>query len=169
MREHAATARDLRDKRIATIERDVGLFQRTAEEIVAVLAPDLTDGDTDASVVALDRRREEALKLHEQHRELTNVVTDRRKEIEELEGDRKASWTLVRPLLEVAGVEDVEELRKAIEGSDRLRTLNEELTGVMETLDQQGDGLAIEVIEEECRGVDIDEVASRGKKRPKLN
>ena len=31
----------------------------------------------------------------------------------------------------------------------------------MKTLDQQGDGLAIEVIEEECRGVDIDEVRAR--------
>ena len=36
-----------------------------------------------------------------------------------------------------------------------------ELTGVMETLDQQGDGLAIEVLEEECREVDIDAVRVR--------
>ena len=156
MRGHAATARDLRDKRIATIERDIGIFQKTVEEIVAELVPDMTDGDAEPSVVALDRRREGALKLHQQHRELTGAVAGRRKEIEELEEDRKAGWTSVRPLLEAAGVEDVEELRKAIEGSNRLRTLNEELTGVMETLDQQGDGLAIEVLEEECRELDID-------------
>ena len=156
MREHAATARDLRDKRIATIERDIGIFQETIAEIVAELAPDLADGDAEASAVALDRRREEALKLYQKHRELTAAEAERRKEIEGLEEDRKARWTSIRPLLEAAAVEDAEELCKAIEGSDRLRTLKEELAGVMETLDQQGDGLANEVLEEECRDVDID-------------
>ena len=156
MREHAAAARDLRDKRIATIERAIGIFERAVAEVAAELAPDLTDGDADASVVELDRRREEALKLHQQHRELTEAVADWRRKIKELEEGRKASWTSVQPLLGAAGVEDVEELREAIERSDRLRTLNEKLAGVMETLDQQGDGLAIEAIEEECRDVDID-------------
>ena len=156
MREHAAAARDLRDKRIATIERDIGIFERDVAEVAAELAPDLTDGDADDSAMELGGRREEALKLHKQHRELTETVADRRRKIEELEDLRKAGWTSVQPLLEAAGVEDVEELRDSIERSDLLRTLNEKLAGVMETLDQQGDGLAIEVIEEECRDVDID-------------
>ena len=112
-------------------------------EVAAELAPDLTDGDADASMVELDRRREEALKLHQQHRELTKAVAELRRKIEELEEGRKAGWTSVQPLLEAAGVEDVEEVREAIERSDRLRTLSEKLAGVMETLDQQGDGLAI--------------------------
>ena len=161
MREHAATARDLRDKRIATIERDIGVFERAVAEVATELAPDMTDSDADASVVELDRRREEALKLHQQHRELTEAVAELRRKIDELEEDHKAGWASVQPLLEAAGVEDVEELREAIEQSDRLRTLNEKLVGVIETLDQQGDGLAIEVIEEECRDVDIDEAQVR--------
>lgn len=161
MREHAATARDLRDKRIATIERDIGIFERVVAEVATELAPDLTDSDADASVVELDRRREEALKLHQQHRELTEAVAERQRKIDELEEGCKAGWASVQPLLEAAGVEDVEKLREAIRRSDRLRTLNEKLAGVMETLDQQGDGLAIEVIEEECRDVDIDEVRVR--------
>ena len=156
MREHAAAARDLRYKRIATIERDIGIFERAVAEVVPELAPDLTDGDADVAVVKLDGRREEALKLHQQHRELTEAVVERQRNIEKLEEDRKACWTSVQPLLEAAGVEDVQDLREAIERSDRLRTLNEKLAGVMETLDQQGDGLAIDVIEEECRDVDID-------------
>lgn len=161
MREHAGTARDLRDKRIATIERDIAAFERVVADVVAELAPDLADSDADASVVELNRRREEALKLHQQHRELTEAVADRQKKIEVLEEDRKADWASVQPFLEAAGVEDVEELREAIERSDRLRTLNEKLASVMESLDQQGDGLAIEVIEEECRDVDIDKTRVR--------
>ena len=161
MREHAATARDLRDKRIATIERDIGIFERAVAEVVTELAPGLTDSDADTSVVELDRRREEALKLHQEHRELTEAVAERQRKIDELEEGRKAGWASVQPLLEASGVEDVEKLREAIRRSDRLRTLNEKLAGVMETLDQQGDGLAIEVIEEECRDIDIDEARAR--------
>ena len=161
MRDHAAAARDLRDRRIATIERDIRNFGRTVAEVAAEMAPDLAGGDADAFVVALDRRREEALKLHQQHQDLSDAVAKRQKKIEELEESRKASWTSVQPLLEAACVKNVEELREAIKRSDRARTLSEELVGVMETLDQQGDGLAIEVIEEECRDVDIDEARVR--------
>lgn len=161
MRERAATARDLRDKRIAAIERDIGIFERAVAEVAAELAPDLTGSDADACVVELDRRREEALKLHQQHRELTEAVATRQRKIDELDEGRKAGWALVQPLLEAARVENVEELRQSIEQSDRLRTLNMTLAEVMETLDQQGDGLAIEVIEEECGDVDIDEAEVR--------
>ena len=161
MREHAAKARDLRDKRIATIERDIGMFDRAVAEVAAELAPDLTGSDAAAYVVELDRRREEALKLHQRHRDLTEAEAKRQGKLEELEEGRKVGWALVQPLLEAASVENVEELREAIERSGRLRTLNERLAVVMETLDQQGDGLAIEVIEEECRDVDIDEAQVR--------
>ena len=161
MREHAAAARNLRDERIAAIEQNIESFERAAAAVTAELASDLADGDADAVVEELDHRREEALKLHEQYRELSEAVDGRRRMIEKLEKDRKAGWIPVRPLLAAAGVKDVEKLREAIERSDRLRKLNKSLAGVMETLDQQGDGLAIEVIEEECRDVDIDAVRVR--------
>ena len=156
MRDHAAAAQDLRDKRIATIEQDIERFEGTVAEVAAELAPDFTDSDADALVVELNRRREEAEKLLQQHRELSEAVAKRQGEIQELDEERRAGWIAVLPLMKDAGTEDVEELREAIVRSDRLRTLNEKLAGVMETLEQQGDGLAIEVLEEECRDVDID-------------
>ena len=161
MREHAATARNLRDERIAAIERNIELFERAAAEIASELAPDLADGDADAAVVKLDRRREKALKLHEQHQALTKAVDERQRGIKEMEEGREAAWIPVRPLLEAAGVKNVEKLREAIERSDRSRTLNKNLASIMETLDQQGDGLAIEALDEECQDVDIDEVRVR--------
>jgi len=161
MREHAGIARDLRDKRIGAIERDVTAFEKAVGQIVAELAPDLADSDADAAMVALDRRREDALKLHQRHRQLTDAVAEKQKEIEELEESRKARWAAVQPLFAAAGVKDVEALRLSIERSDRLRALNEKIAGVMETLTQQGDGLAIEALEEECRDVDIDAVRAK--------
>jgi len=161
MREHSATAKDLRDKRIATIERDIAAFERVVAEVVAELAPDLVDTDADAAVVQLERRRDEALELHKRQKELTESVTNRQKQIDELDEGRKKSGAIMQLLKEAAGVKDVDELRAAIERSDRLRTSKQELAGVVETLGQQGDGLAIDVLEEECRDIDIDEVRGR--------
>ena len=158
MRDPAAEARNLRDERIAVIERNIELFEQDVRKVTVELAPDSADGGADAIVVELDRRREKALKLHEQQGELKEEVDRRRKEIQKLEEGRKAGWTSVQPLLEASGVKDVANLRAAIERSDRLRKLSESLADIMETLDQQGDGLAIEDIEEECRDVDIDAV-----------
>ncbi|MBC6416629.1 MAG: AAA family ATPase, partial [Rhodospirillales bacterium] len=161
MREHAKTAADLRDKRIAAIDRDIAIFEDAVAEIAAELAPDLTDGDAEASALELNRRREEALTLHRQHGELTAAVDKGRKQIDDLQKSREAGWAPVQPLLKAAAAGDAGELREAIALSDRCRALNEELAGVMQTLDRQGDGLAIEVLEEECRDLDIDEVQVR--------
>ena len=161
IREHATKARELRDKRIATIERDIDSFEQTVTEVTSKLAPDLTDDEADASVVELDRRREEAMKRFQEHREESQAVAKLRRKIEDLEEERKDGWSSVQPLLEVAGVDDFEKLHEAIERSDKLRTLRQELASVMETLHQQGDGLEVEVLEEECWDVDID--AARGR------
>lgn len=161
MREHAGKARDLRDNRIGAIEYDIAAFEKAVGEVIAELAPDLAGSDADAAVVALDHRREETLKLHQRRRELTDAVADKQKQIDELEESRKTSWASVQPLFEAAGVKDVEALRLSIEQSDRLRALNEKIADLAETLTQQGGGLAIEALEEECRDVDIDAVQAK--------
>ena len=161
MRDHAASARDLRDKRIATIERDVTAFEGAVAEVVAALAPDLASAEAEKAVLTLDKQREASLTRHQRHTELTKAVAEREKKIAELEESRKACWASVEPLYQAAGVTDVEVLRTAIQRSDRARTLKGKLAAVMETLAQQGDGLAIEALEEECRDVDIDAVQAR--------
>ncbi len=98
MREHAAAARDLRDRRIATIERDIKKFEQTVLEVTAEMASDLLDGDADTSVVTLNRRCEKAMKLYQLHRELTETVSNGQQNIEMLEETRKAGWTSVQPM-----------------------------------------------------------------------
>jgi len=161
MREHATSARELRDKRIAAIERDVAVFENAVAEIVSELAPNLVDVEAEEAVLALDARREEAMKLRQRHAELTKAVTQRQRKLEELEVSRTSCWASVQPLYETAGTGDFEGLRAAIEASDRARSLNIKLSAVMHTLEQQGDGLSVEALEKECRGVDIDAVQAR--------
>ena len=158
MRDHSGAAKQLRDKRIVTIERDIAEFNRSVAEVVTKLAPDLADAD---AVLELERRRDEAVELHKQHKELSEIIVSRKEQIKELKEGRGKAWASVQPLKEAARVKEVEDLKSAIEQSDRLRVLRQELDSVLETLDQQGDGLAMDVLEEECRDVDIDQVCTR--------
>ena len=161
MRDHSSTAKQLRDRRIATIERDIAEFDRKVAEAVAELAPDLVGTYADDAVLELERRRDEAVSLQKQQEELSEKVVSLQGEIEELEEDRRKAWDPVQFLKEAARVEEIDDLKSAIEQSDRLRVLRRDLAGVLETLDQQGDGLVTDVLEKECRDVDIDQVRAR--------
>ena len=161
MRDHSGAAKQLRDKRIVTIERDIEEFDHSVAEVVAELAPDLSDTDAEDAVLELERRRDEAVGLRKQNKELSEIVVSRQEQIEALEEGRRKAWALVQPLKEAACVKEVKDLKSAIEQSDRLRVRKQELASVLETLDQQGDGLAMDILEEECRGVDIDQVRTR--------
>ena len=83
-----------------------------------------------------------ALGLYKQHKELTQFATNRQRQIDKLDEDRKKSEATVNLIKKAAGVDDVDELRAAIDKSDRLRELTEELAGVEKALDEHGDGLA---------------------------
>ena len=161
MRDHSGSAKQLRDKRIVTIERDIEEFDRSVANLVANLAPDLADTDAEDAVLELERRRDEAVELHKRHTELSKTVVSHQKQIETLEENRRKARASVQPLKEASHVSEIDDLKSAIERSDRLRVLRQELTSVLETLNQQGDGLEMDVLEEECREVDIDQVRAR--------
>ena len=159
--DHSGSAKQLRDKRIVTIERDIEEFDHSVANLVAELAPDLADTDAEDAVLELERRCDEAVELHKRHTELSETVVSHQKQIETLEENRRKARASVLPLKEASHVNKIDDLKSAIEQSDRLRALRQELTSVLETLNQQGDGLEMDVLEEECREVDIDQVCAR--------
>jgi len=65
-------------------------------------------------------------------------------------------------LQRLAGVEGADQLRSAIQKSDRLRDLQSELARVTNTLIEGGDGLSVAELHEECDLVDLDQVVVRG-------
>ena len=161
MRDHDTKARDLRDARIATIERDIEDYEKNVAAITAELAPDLKNGEVDPAVISLDSRRDEALKLSETARDLQKKIGEVTNKISSLNQDRTIDWAEVLPLFEAIGTKNVEELRSAIKKSEKKRVVQDQLNTVMTTLDEQGGGLAIEVLEKECQDVDIDEVKTK--------
>ena len=161
MRDHSGRAKDLRDKRILTIERDIEDFYSLVTQTVIELAPDLVNISAENAVLELEHRRDEAVELHEQYKEVSENIVSLQRQLKQLEEAREKAWTLVQPLIENARVEEIDDLKVTIEQSDRLRKLRQELADVHEKLNQQGDGLAMGVLEEECRAVDIDQVRTR--------
>ena len=161
MREGVVRVKELQDRRIGPIERDIAEFQRVVRDEIAELAPDLADAAADDAVLELERRLNGALNLYRQHKDRADAAKSLRRQIEGLKQDRLDAWATVQPLKQIAGTEDIVELKAAIERSNRRRARDLELASVHQTLQHDGDGLTIDALTQECEGVDIDQVRAR--------
>lgn len=156
MREHAKTARDLRELRIAKIERDIEDYEQSATKLLTEIMPEFIREELDTSVIELDKRREIALRLLENYKKSSDSLNQIRDQVKEIEQKQTVVWADVQPYLHRIDTDDVEKLRAAIEQSDHLRQLQAQLKDFEETLEEQGNGLPIEDLETECHEVDID-------------
>ena len=161
LREHAAEATNIKEKRIETIERDIKSFEQTANQLVQALAPDLSGEDFEISTIELKRRHEEALKTH-QHREgLIETISKRQDQINDLIEKQKSGWAKVQPLMEISNSTSVSELALAVDLSNQSRTLRSKLDDVLSSLSEQGDGLSIEELKRECLDVEPDTIQAQ--------
>ena len=161
MREGVVRVKELQASRIGPIERDIAEFQRVVRDESVVLSPDLAGAEADEAVLELERRLKEALDLYRQNKDRADAARSLRRQIEGLKQDRQDVWATVQPLKQIVGTEEIVELKTAIERSNRRRALDQELASVRETLQQDGDGLTISALTQECTGVDIDQVRAR--------
>ena len=161
MRVHAEKINALRHDRIDKINRDVAQFDEVVGELIRPVAADLMGQPAEDAVLEIEKRLAEAervkgigIRKNEEMQELTAQIAA-------LEEERSQSRISVTHLMQVAGVETSTALREAIRRSDQHRSLEDERRGLVAKLQQEGDGVAIGVLENECDGIDIDEVAAR--------
>ena len=149
----------LRDAASAT-RRDIAAFERTAQELAQPLARDLEGTAAEEVVLEIERRLAEAERI----RQLRSV-----KEVEvgaldvRIEERRQAlvrAATSVAHLMHATRVDSHQEIKKAIDRSDRRRALEAERDTTIEKLREDGDGLAIEELESQCMGADLDVAAA---------
>ena len=158
MREKAFRINELRHERIGKINRDIAAFEADVATIVRELADDLADMAADDVVLKIEKRLDEAQRIH-------NLQTGKKEEIQEIENniraweeDRQEARDSVNHLKDTAGVDTSDELRSAIKKSDDLRALQGALRETLQTLDQEGDGLAVADLVAECADIDIDRI-----------
>jgi uncharacterized protein YhaN len=161
MREIAVRVNDLRIERIGKIERDMAAFRRDVAQVVAAVAPDLMETEPDDAVLELERRLHEARRIRDLQKGKDEAIISFEEKIRECEESRREARRIIRHFQETAGVGDIDELRVAIERSDRLRYLQTELSQVLRTLIQEGDGLSAALLHDECDAVDPDQIAVR--------
>ena len=161
MREKAGRISDLRHQRIGKINRDIADFEAVVANMVGEVAGDLAGAAAEEALLEIERRLEEAERtrdLRERKEKETKKVEN---EVRVLVEERQRARESVGHLRSAAGSESDDELRRAIERSDSLRTLRGELGATLQRLRQEGDGRTPVELERECEGIDVDGLSAR--------
>ena len=161
MRTSVVTVNDLRHERIGKIERDVTAFSKDVAYLAGTVAPDLAEVEPEEAVLQLERRLAETKRLQNLQSEKDEAIGTLERAIEEYAAARRDAREVIGGLQEAAGVTDVDQLKAAIEKSDRLRVLRAEQAQILDALLTEGDGFSVAELEEECRAVDLDHVSAR--------
>ena len=161
MRTSVVKVNDLLHERIGKIERDAAVFGEDVSRLTGAMAPDLAEVEPDEAVLQLERRLAEAKRTRDLAKEKDHTVATLEQALEETEAARRSAREVIGRLQEAAGVADAEQLKVAIEKSDRRRSLLEELAAVVDALRTEGDGLSVVELEEDCKAVDLDHVSAR--------
>lgn len=161
LRKTAEQIRTLRHDRIDKIKKDLADFELAVEELVRSLAPDLQDRPAEAALMELVTRLDEAEELQKRRRATGKTAEELRDRIKALDLEVKERAASLSHLKDLAGVTTAEELKQAIEQSDRKRNLQREAQNIVEHLRDDGDGLSLEDLAAECDGVAFDEIPAR--------
>ena len=161
MREKARQTSDLRYQRIGKINRDIADFEAVVATMVGEVAEELADTSADEAVLEVEARLEEAQHTRDLRMRKERERGEIANEVRAIEEERQRARDSADHLREAAGVDTNDELRKAIETSDSLRTLQGQLDATLQTLREEGDGRTSADLERECDGVDVDELAAR--------
>jgi uncharacterized protein YhaN len=161
MRVIAVKVNELRHERIGKIERDLTAFDRDVAEIVGAVAEDLAGMPSEEAVLQLEARLKDAERIRGLRNEKDKVITSLKEKIGEFEESRRTAREIIGNLEETAGVQTTDDLKAAIARSENLRALETELSQLTATLSNEGDGLPVSALEQECAAADIDQVAAR--------
>lgn len=161
MREVASRIRDLRSDRIEKIERDIHRFSAEAQALARAVAPDLGGEDPSEAADELKSRLESAEREQFAAQAKVREIRELEQQIHERDTERQVSEAAISDLRAQAGARDIDELWAEIKKADQKRSLRESLARVTDTILEDGDGLSMERLMEECADADMDEIAQR--------
>ena len=161
MREIAGRIRSLRYDRVNKIHRDVTDFEQVVAELVKDIAESLVDRPAEDAVLELERRLAEAERIREFREKKNEEIKDLVKQLTKLKDQRREFTASIFHMKQAAGVETNEALSQAIERSDQRRSLEHEQQQIIDKLQQEGDGMSLDALVEDCDGVVIDDATAR--------
>ena len=161
MREAAVRINDLRHERIEKIERDIKAFEHDVAALVEAVVPQLEKADAEDAVLDLERLVAEAAKVRDLVATKETALVGLQEKIDECHDSCRDAREVIGRYKEEAGVETIDALRAAIQQSDQLRQLRTEFDRLTNALAQDGDGLSIAALSDECAAIDLDDVAAK--------
>lgn len=161
MREISVKIHQLRHERIEKMERDIEIFAQDVAALVAVVAADLAKLSPEEAALELEHRLETAKRIREQQKTKDEAISALKKKIDECEASGREARETIQHLQDTAAAKDIDQLKGAIENSDKLRELRSERSRVMGAIVKEGDGLSLTELKTECEAVDIDQVSTR--------
>ena len=161
MRGTAARIRSLRHERIDKIRRDIKDFEQAVSDLARGLSPDLLDQSPESAVLELENRLSEAKQIQKLWERENEQAEELKAQIAKCEKEYRELSMSVSSLKTIAAVDTNDALKEAIARSDLQRSYKRDRHKIIDKLNQDGDGMSIEDLVEECEGVAIDEVAAR--------
>lgn len=161
MREAAARINDLRHERIEKIERDTKAFEADVAALARTIAPALAGTDPEEAVLMLDRQAAEATRLRDLRAAKDSDIAGLQEKIDDCRESSREAHETIAQLTRKAGAPSTDALRSAIQRSDEMRKLGDELDRITNALTQDGDGLSVAELNAECSGIDLDAIAAK--------
>ncbi len=161
MDQHLQKIREIRVNRIDTMRRDLKDFANSAKSLASDIAPEVAKEPAAQIALTLASRLTQESSVSQ---ELARLKTELEKATEQTNAadsriaEARAS---LDPLLRLSGAMDNDELRTAIERSDRLRTLTSDIDQTVKQLLQAGDGLDREALKSEFEAIDTSTILIR--------
>jgi uncharacterized protein YhaN len=161
MREAAVRINDLRYDRIDKIERDIKAFEHDVATLVQAAAPQLESTDAENAVLDLERLVAEAARVRDQASAKETALDALRRKIDECRESSRDAREVIDRFKEAAGVESIGALQVALQRSDELRQLQTEFDRLANALAQDGDGLSIPALSQECEAINLDDISAK--------
>ncbi len=152
MRALSEPVRDL-SHRVQSIQKDAVNFKRMVQEMIPLVAPDLSGESPEDSMRTIEKRLDQALlavELYEQKDQDIRALSQSVQHYREV--DREASGT-ISLLLEASQLPDATSLAGAISRQERVLALEQEKEALKISLLRNGDGFSLKELEKEVREV----------------
>lgn len=157
LRDAKARIDDLNQNRIGPIQTEIREFEDRVRAKVRDEYPDFEGGEAIDIVRQLKERLDISLQTKTREKELSKQLGEQegqKKKIIEEQRDTSAKIDQMRALV---GASDIEALRSCIKKSDELRRFRDEQSELEEELRDDGDGLSLNELKQECDSVqDLD-------------
>lgn len=153
--------RDTRTNRIDMMQHDLDGFTKSAKELALDISPDLANDKPEQISLLLSEYLKNALSENQELSRLKSELEAALKQVSDAKNNISEAQAGLGPLFHICGAKNNDELRVAVQNSDRLRKITGDIDQALKQLFQAGDGLNREALKSEFEAVVFDTIENR--------